>query len=192
MKAAFFIAWCTAFFGISKRIMSGTPEQDWAAIKRAWAEDKLTPKEIAAAYGLSYQKLSARARAEGWRKGESGREGNAEKQRPASTPGLMKRLRQLLERQIEEIENTESEEGGAAARERDARTLSSLIRTMEKLLEMQREREARRRARNEERGEDAELLRGELARRLARLARSADAGNVSGEPDEKGSGVSSA
>ncbi|GAK45145.1 conserved protein [Tepidicaulis marinus] len=61
--------------------MSGTPEQDWAAIKRAWAEDKLTPKEIAAAYGLSYQKLSARARAEGWRKGESGREGNAEKQR---------------------------------------------------------------------------------------------------------------
>lgn len=46
MKAAFFIAWCTAFFGISKRIMSGTPEQDWAAIKRAWAEDKLTPKEI--------------------------------------------------------------------------------------------------------------------------------------------------
>lgn len=174
--------WAAFFIGQIASSMTTeqiSPAPDWAAVKRAWKAGKLKPKEIAEAFGTTHQKIAAKARAEKWDEEKA-------KAPPVSTANLMKRLRKLLQRQIGEIETREEETQSAQARERDARTLSSLSRTMEKLIEIEREREAMRRAKAKDGPEDGDALRAELERRLARLEETGAAGTVSEKPEREG------
>lgn len=152
---------------------------DWARIYDVYQTDEKLAF-IAKEYEITVQKIVAHARREGWPL-------RYEKQRslnPPTAPGstdpatLRKRLTALVERQIAEIEARLVDTPEGRDQERDARTLSNLTRTLDKLIELKREAaleraEAKRlkeAANQDGNAESDDILRTDLARRLARLA----------------------
>jgi len=119
--------------------------RDWAALREAYVDGTQSISEICDRFKLTRSTLYARIRAEGWplrcdrcdtaalfAQPASGAAGAG----PARTERLVGRLFSALERQMSEIElrlNGSARDRDAAMRERDARTLSSLVRTLEKL-----------------------------------------------------------
>ena len=100
----------------------------------------------------------------------------------------MGRLAGLVERQVAEIETRLIETSEARDHERDARTLSNLTRTLDKLVELRRDAEEeaetkKRQARDlemtEGKGSNADAIRADLARRLARITSAASCSTVS-------------
>ncbi|MAN60974.1 MAG: hypothetical protein CMI60_03405 [Parvibaculum sp.] len=152
---------------------------DWARIAQVYqTEEKLAV--IASEYGLTVQKIVAHAQREGWLLRYERQQATKQKRSPGSTDPatLRKRLTALVERQIAEIEGRLAEAGESRDHERDARTLSNLTRTLDKLIELKRaaaaERAEAKRIREEASGNDSaktdDALRHDLARRLARIA----------------------
>ncbi len=162
---------------------------DWEHIARFYQGEGALEK-MAKQYGVTVQKITARARAENWplrknRKPGAHRAGGSK--RSGLVP-LTARLTGLVERQIREIESRLCETGEARDQERDARTLSNLTRTLDKLVELKRgaddERAAKalrvRENKNREGSKvDGEAIRAELARRLSRLAATRKAAELS-------------
>ncbi len=154
-------------------------DKDWARIKRVYqGDDKLAC--IAKEYGLTVQKIVAHAKREGWplryEKQKAAKRSMASGNTDPAT--LRKRLTALVERQIAEIEGRLAEALESRDHERDARTLSNLTRTLDKLIELKRtaaaERAEAKRKREETNSDDGtktdDALRQDLARRLARIA----------------------
>ena len=152
---------------------------DWARIEQVYqTEEKLA--NIAKEYGLTVQKIVAHAQREGWRLRYDKQRAGKQKRSPGSTDPatLRKRLTALVERQIAEIEQRLAEPAESRDHERDARTLSNLTRTLDKLIELKRaaavEQAEAKRLREEVSGNDGaktdDVLRQDLARRLARIA----------------------
>lgn len=102
----------------------------------------------------------------------------------ASAKQLATRLRDLIEREIADIEVEGKRKRATSDRERAARQLASLVRSLEKLNEIDHADKARREARAAARKTEDEDHRAELERRLARLAGllAAEAG-ADGEPE---------
>ena len=152
---------------------------DWERIEQVYrTEEKLA--NIAKEYGLSVQKIVAHAQREGWALRYERQQASRLKRTPGSTDPatLRKRLTSLVERQIAEIEGRLAEATESRDHERDARTLSNLTRTLDKLIELKRaaavEQAEAKRMREEVSGNDGaktdDVLRQDLARRLARIA----------------------
>lgn len=154
---------------------------------------------IATKHAITVQKISAHAKRENWapRKARTAKhnaqskpkskvcakeKSNAKPTSQAqqqSTSVLMKRLTGLVARQIVEIETRIAAKSEASDHERDARTLSNLTRTLDKLVELKRgvdedrmtkAQRMRDRKNLDGRAADEEAIRADLARRLSRLA----------------------
>ncbi|MCE7997373.1 MAG: hypothetical protein HEP70_00800 [Rhodobiaceae bacterium] len=155
---------------------------DWDHIAQVYQTDQKLAI-IAKNYGLTVQKIVAHAQREGWPLRYEKQQADKLTRLPGSTDPatLRKRLTALVERQISEIEGRLADVSESRDHERDARTLSNLTRTLDKLIELKRaaaaERAAAKRIRDEATSDDSaktdDALRQDLARRLSRIAATA-------------------
>ena len=156
--------------------MSGDGEQPapaavWARVRERYETGIEAVTSIAQDAGITRQALTARARIEGWRlRGMPG--GSARKAQ--GTRATLARFKALLQQRLTEFEaqiGTLSAEASAATSERDIRAMNTLVRTLEKVLELERKERARRIAKrkHDKRFDDAE--REALAEKLMGLQR---------------------
>jgi hypothetical protein len=146
----------------------------WAHVRARYEQAQETVAQIALDINTTPYKLTLRARAEGWLLRTA-----AKKKKPQSTRDTIKRLKDLLQNRLTHLESQIGEIGAeinALASERDIRATNTLVRTLEKVLELEhKERKQRsQRARQSRKLNDAE--RDELAHRIA---------NLTPEPDEQ-------
>ena len=161
---------------------------DWDAVAAAYTEGALTLKQIGEQFGVTAGAISQRAKREGWpaRKRVSVRQ-----RKPGAA--FEWRLARALDRQIAELEDRWSDEdmlGDAANAEKEARTLNVLIRTAEKLKELEMNTQTRSGTSGDQSDKKAERLdrkrlRETLERRLDKLIAAADAHGLPREPDGK-------
>ncbi len=145
--------------------MTHTPEA-WASIRARYEAATETVAQIAADVAMTPHRLILRARAEGWLLRSSG------KAKTQTTRDTIKRLKELLQNRLTQLESQLTaigEEVNALASERDIRATNTLVRTLEKVLELEhKERKQRsQRARQNRKLNDAE--RDELTRRIENL-----------------------
>jgi len=161
------------------------PQPDWTEISGVFKSGEPL-KKVAEKNGVSIQKISAYARKEKWPRRSS--KSRKPETAPQNAEKLMKRLAGLVERQVAEIETRLTETSEARDHERDARTLSNLTRTLDKLVELRRDAEEeaeikKRHARDlkmsEGKGSNADAIRADLARRLARITAPTSCSDVS-------------
>ncbi|MGB5949011.1 MAG: hypothetical protein WBG82_06795 [Parvibaculum sp.] len=173
--------------------------REWAEIRRAYEDLSIPVALTAAKAGMTPQKLVRHAANEGWRK-RTARTNGAEAAEAVPTAAersgqnlrptkLVARLRQLIAREIEAIEGESTARRDAAEKERDARRLSSLVRSLEKLNDIRTASRSKRAKEQDKQEEDGDALRAELHRRLARLRAEEGENAVSLEPDAGGGGL---
>ena len=165
--------------------------QRWREIARAYAEGTQTVAQICTQFSVTKGALYDRARIEGWPRRRDRGHARTAKSKTAGPDWdrVALRLYGALERKISELEEVMSgseEAFDASNRERDARTLNGLVRTFEKLREMDGQRAVSAEPGNaagELQGpqtgptaaaDDHADLRAELAARIARLKQLAD------------------
>lgn len=144
------------------------PAAVWARVRERYEHGIEAVATIAQDAGITRQALAARARQEGW-KLRGAMSGRAQ-----GTRATLARFKALLQQRLTEFEaqiGTLSAEASAATSERDIRAMNTLVRTLEKVLELERKERARRIARrkHDKRFDDAE--REALADKLAGLQR---------------------
>ena len=142
------------------------PAALWARVRERYENGIEAVTTIAADAGITRQALAARARSEGWRLRAS--------KKAQGTRATLARFKALLQQRLSEFEaqiGTLSAEANAATSERDIRAMNTLVRTLEKVLELERKERARRTAKRKQdrRFDDAE--REALAAKLAGLHR---------------------
>lgn len=155
------------------------PAAFWARVRDRYETGSEAVAAIAAEAGLSRAALIARARAEGWRL----RSGPSSKLQ--GTRATLGRFKALLQQRLSEFEaqiGTLSAEASAATSERDIRAMNTLVRTLEKVLELERKERARRalRRKHDRRVTDAE--RDALAEKLMGLQRELRATQAGSDP----------
>ena len=169
------------------------PAAVWARARERYEHGLEAVATIASEAGITRQALACRARMEGWKLRGQGlaRRGKAE-----GTRATLARFKALLQQRLTEFEaqiGTLSAEASAATSERDIRAMNTLVRTLEKVLELERKERARRTAKrkHDKRFDDAE--REALADKLAGLQRElhaerarVDAGTAGPAPDDAG------
>lgn len=144
------------------------PDAFWARVRERYEEGRESLQAIAGAAGVTRQTLTARAKSGGWRLRGSSRS------KPGGTRETLARFKALLQQRLSEFEaqiGSLSAQASAATSERDIRAMNTLVRTLEKVLELERKERARRTARRkqERRFDDAE--REALADKLMGLQR---------------------
>jgi hypothetical protein len=145
------------------------PASLWARVRERYEQGLEPVTAIAAEAGITRQALAARARSEGWKL-----RGTPTSKKTQGTRATLARFKALLQQRLSEFEaqiGTLSAEASAATSERDIRAMNTLVRTLEKVLELERKERARRTARRqqERRFDDAE--RKALAEKLMGLQR---------------------
>lgn len=165
----------------------------WARARERYEHGVEPLAEIAAEAGMTRQALVVRARNEGWKLRGLPRPWA---RRAQGTRATLARFKALLQQRLSEFEaqiGTLTAEASAATSERDIRAMNTLVRTLEKVLELERKERARRIARrkHDRRFDDAE--RDALADKLAGLQREilaerarADAAQDGPAPDDAG------
>ncbi|MCA3561501.1 MAG: hypothetical protein IOC82_10795 [Aestuariivirga sp.] len=144
------------------------PAAVWARVRERYEHGIEAVATIAQDAGITRQALAARARLEGWKLR------GAARGKPQGTRATLARFKALLQQRLTEFEaqiGTLSAEASAATSERDIRAMNTLVRTLEKVLELERKERARRIARRKhgKRFDDAE--REALADKLEGLQR---------------------
>ncbi len=141
---------------------------DWAKLRHDYENGTRPVAEIAGEAGLTGQKLAIIARREGWAlRGPS-------KPRSEATRATLKRLKTLLQQRIADLEGQIASlgaEADAAASERDIRAVNTLVRTLEKVLELERKDRTARSKRRRQHREFGDAERDALAQRLEALHR---------------------
>lgn len=126
--------------------VTGDQRVCWEAVKRDYIDRETTVKSVAAMHGISVARLYQVARTEKWpkRSAKAFSAGQPSKQPPASKTQketLINRFYSVLDQQTAELEQRFSEHAGSlppsSEAERDARTLSSLTKLLEKLIELE-------------------------------------------------------
>ena len=119
--------------------------------------------DIAQALGISRHRLIAEARQRGWKLRGTGN---------SSTRATIQRFKDLLQKRLAQLEGEIGEIGAelsSAANEREIRAANILVRTLEKVLELERKDRAARARKRKERRKFDDAARDELARRLTAL-----------------------
>jgi len=147
------------------------PAAVWARVRERYEHGIEAVTTIASDAGITRQALTARARGEGWKMRGYAQSRSA---RAQGTRATLARFKALLQQRLSEFEaqiGTLSAEASAATSERDIRAMNTLVRTLEKVLELERKERARRIAKrkHDKRFDDAE--RDALADKLAGLQR---------------------
>jgi hypothetical protein len=151
------------------------PDAFWARVRERYEEGRESIAAIASDAGVSRQALTIRARNDSWKLRGSPRK------KSGTTRETLARFKALLQQRLSEFEaqiGSLSAEASAATSERDIRAMNTLVRTLEKVLELERKERARRTARrkHERRFDDAE--REALAEKLKGLQRELIAGRT--------------
>jgi len=148
---------------------------DWDAVRAAYEGGVGSIASLCAKFGIAKTALYKRRRHERWRP-----RNRVDRSNPATRTNrrrvMVARFFEALERQIHDVETSLRGEAAqadtsSASRERAARTLSSLVRTLEKLIELDTGADPAAQARKEAAHRDIEGLRQALADRIARLGR---------------------
>ncbi len=159
--------------------------ESWAKVRVRYEAATETVSKIAADIKCTPHKLTLRAKAEGWLMRA------ATKKKSQSTRSTIKRLKDLLQNRLAQLENQLGEIGeeiSALASERDIRSTNTLVRTLEKVLELEHKERKQRTTRAQQNRKFHDAERDELARRIANLTPEPhvqdcepDAGATSGE-----------
>jgi hypothetical protein len=116
-------------------------EAVWASARQRYEQGAEAVSAIAADLGIAAQALTARARALGWKlRGKA-------KTKKAGTRETIQRLKSLLQQRLSDLEaqiGVLGEAASAASSERDIRAMNTLVRTLEKVLELERKDRAQR------------------------------------------------
>lgn len=172
-------------------ITTSEGEPDWRAIRKRYENLGLPMSEVAAGTGMAWQKIAGHAARNGWemRKPRTPKQKVEAVRDVALMPTrLATRLKRLIAREIEALESECTDERPALERERDARRLSSLVRSLEKLKDIKATK-TKRDDKNSSDGLSDDDMRAELERRLARIAAAGAESGLSGEPEREGKSV---
>jgi hypothetical protein len=149
-------------------------QRDWEALARDYAANELPIQELCALYGISQTALYNHIKARG-RPLRSGL-GYQAKRKPRREENLAQRLLISLDEQMTQFESRRATDDAhtTADSERDARTLTSLVRLFDKLKSLGEKQAGRRKAATPaapkgKAAHDADRLRQELAQRLEKL-----------------------
>jgi hypothetical protein len=149
---------------------------DWSAVRRDFLRKELSYAAICEKHGISREAFDERRAAEGWKR--------KNKAKAESTRATIRRLKELLRKRLADLETQLAaigEDVSAAESEREIKSMNTLVRTLEKVLELERRHKVSGQRRNGLRIID-NARREELARRIAALAGSwrgsGDAGPV--------------
>jgi hypothetical protein len=138
----------------------------WGRVRQLYEQTATPLKAIGAEVGVSSAAICGRAAHQGWIRFAGARKSQRQLPKIPSRAELIARLYRAFEKQIAEVEarfgQPSADEG-----EQDARTLGTLARTLEKLIELDRERTE---DRDTEEPPDLARLRQTLSDRLRRLA----------------------
>ena len=153
--------------------MSGGGDQpadapDWVRLRHDYESGARPVAEIAAEARMTGQKLAVVAAREGWR---LRRRASA---RTEATRATIKRLKALLQQRLSELESqiaTLGAEATAASSEREIRSMNTLVRTLEKVLELERKDRVHRARKRKEHKQFDDAERDQLASRLEALHR---------------------
>ena len=151
------------------------PPIDWREVARVYAQSKLSFNQIAAKLGVTAATVRRHARADGWSPSASSDVGPERTRQTGRTPStdlsrMVVRLYSALDQQMTEIEERLAMASTATERERDARTLNALTRTLEKLIELKQIADTTSASQAKEgKPESAAKLRTEIERRLDKL-----------------------
>ena len=147
----------------------------WQSARENYEDPAQALAAIAATLGISKYKLVTEARRRGWALRGTGRASNT------STRATIQRLKELLQMRLGQLEGqlkAVGEEASAANSERDIRSANTLVRTLEKVLELERKDRSLRARKIRERRQLDDAVREEFARRIASLRRGDD-GSIS-------------
>lgn len=139
---------------------------------------------LAEELGLNRFRLVAEAKRRGWKMRKSG------KTATQSTRATIQRFKELLQNRLGLLEgqiNALGDDVSAANTEREIRAVNTLVRTLEKVLELERKDRTHRFKKFKERRDLNDAERDELVQRIANLRRRPD-GNGTGERDGAGGG----
>ena len=143
------------------------PDADaWAHIRMRYEQTMENVAQIAQSIGMSSITLGRKAKLEGW----SMRGAANKRQKTESTRDTIKRLKEILQKRLANLEremNAIGEDISALANERDIRATNTLVRTLEKVLQLEQKDRRQRGGHDTRKLNDAE--RDELARRIANL-----------------------
>jgi chromosome segregation ATPase len=138
----------------------------WAHVRTRYEQTVESVAQIAESIGISGITLSRKAKLEGWlMRGAANK-----KQKIESTRDTIKRLKEILQKRLANLEremNAIGEDISALANERDIRATNTLVRTLEKVLQLEQKDRRQRGGHDTRKLNDAE--RDELARRIANL-----------------------
>ena len=146
----------------------------WADIRLRYERGEEQVKVLATALGLSAIVLSKKAKALGWKMRGEAKALVKKKQslKSESTTATIKRLKELLQNRIATLETEIKVVGAeinALSNEREIRSVNTLVRTLEKVIDLERKDRSRRQkvTRDFKRFDDQQ--RGELAEKIGRL-----------------------
>ena len=149
---------------------------DWQKIREAYEGKVETVKDICVAHGINSAALYKKAQEEKWvlrnaqrskQRKDHGKAGGGQVEKGSDRKALIDRLYKAFDYQMREFEAHITLSGEEGINEKDARTLGSLARTLEKLIELRQENDGLNDNQNNE--VDLDRLREELARRLKRV-----------------------
>ena len=169
------------------------PDDDvWLDIRSRYELGQEKVKLLAEAVGLSAIALSNKAKALGWKlRGKL--KPSATKKKPQlaeATSATIKRLKDLLQTRIKQLEIQIDDIGrdiSALSNEREIRSVNTLVRTLEKVLDLERKDRGRRRKTTSDFKRFDEQQRAELAEKIAKLQAEWD-GQTPVEQSTPGSG----
>lgn len=130
--------------------MSQSKSLDWGGIKHAYLNGDMIVEDICSFYSVTKDALYRRIKKQNWQLRQSRRSDigkKAEAPKPDARPdsaNLYLRFFRVVDRQMARLEaklNDNDEAANAIERERDVRTLASLVRLLEKLNELEPEKQ---------------------------------------------------
>ena len=153
---------------------------DWAALRLRYEQAQETVSQIATSVGLSGAALSHKAKALGWLM----RRRNSAKSE--TTRQTLRRLKDILQKRLTQLEGeigAIGEELNTLTNEREIRSANTLVRTLEKVLELEQKDRKQRGKRRGERIHMDDTQRDELAGRIESLCQSEEGANGEQQAD---------
>ena len=144
----------------------------WAHIRMRYEQTMETVTQIAESIGISGITLSRKAKLEGWIM----RGAAKQKHKSESTRETIRRLKDVLQKRLSSLEREIEgigEDISALSNERDIRATNTLVRTLEKVLQLEQKDRRQRGGASTRKLNNAE--RDELARRIANLPEESEA-----------------
>jgi uncharacterized protein (UPF0335 family) len=177
--------------------MTSTPPPDdpaWDGIRARYEAGDETVQTIAETVGMNRFALSLLALKRGWTlrgkpKKKAARAKQAKAAKPETTHATILRLKDMLQQRVTQLEQelkVIGQEVDAIANERGIKSLGLLVRTIEKVLDLERSDKQKRRQANRDFKYFDEQQRRELAAKIGRIEAQGDGG--SSQPQTGGGG----